>query len=74
MPSNDDWIPTSERLPDRDTGGVIFYIPLTDEVEAGYYDEDQETFIIGVTGHIGWPEQEVSHWMPFPDPPRSKGG
>ena len=53
------WIPVTERLPEKDTR-VIVCASLPEGVHSDFIYEDGHWFVsIGVT-----------HWMPFPEPPK----
>ena len=53
------WIPVTERLPEKDTR-VIVCASLPEGIHSDFIYEDGHWFVsIGVT-----------HWMPFPEPPK----
>lgn len=55
------WIPVTERLPEKDTR-VIVCASLPEGVHSDFIYEDGHWFVsIGVT-----------HWMPFPEPPKEE--
>lgn len=63
------WIAVSKELP-KDEQGVIFYLPCFGIVEAGYYHAGLGgIFVVGAMRTIAHKQDDVSHWMPFPDPP-----
>jgi len=53
------WIPVTERLPEKDTR-VIVCASLPEGVHSDFIYEDGHWFVS--TG--------VTHWMPFPEPPK----
>ena len=55
------WIPVTERLPEKDTR-VIVCASLPEGVHSDFIYEDGHWFVS--TG--------VTHWMPFPEPPKEK--
>lgn len=56
------WIPVTERLPEKDTR-VIVCASLPEGVHSDFIYEDGHWFVS--TG--------VTHWMPFPEPPKEEG-
>ena len=63
-----EWIAIDNRMPEN-SQKVIYFVASEGNIEAGYYDADQRAFIIGIEGAMGYDEEDISHWMPFPPPP-----
>jgi hypothetical protein len=62
------WIPVTERLPEYDS---VVLVTDGEDVGTGY------RYTLGVIGFTGWAvpfadieEDDVSHWMPLPEPPK----
>ena len=55
------WIPVTERLPEKDTR-VIVCASLPEGIHSDFIYEDGHWFVS--TG--------VTHWMPFPEPPKEE--
>jgi hypothetical protein len=62
------WIPATERLPEYDS---VVLVTDGEGVGTGY------RYTLGVIGFTGWAvpfadieEDDVSHWMPIPEPPK----
>lgn len=65
-----DWILVSERLPEEGQK-VIYYFKMVG-IHIGRYTKeiDDEGYEHNVFyGRDGFLEDDVTHWMPFPDPP-----
>lgn len=70
-PTVDDWIPCSERMPEREVNVLIYvscWKDIPDQVAHMQYDgimwelSDEEYY---------FPQEDVTHWMPLPpDPPK----
>lgn len=59
------WIPVSERMPE-DRTQVILWDAEIGEVTSGHYSHKTQTFY-----HCGDAiENEITHWMPLPNPPK----
>jgi len=62
------WIKTSERTPDRTVtvlgvvDGVVMQLDYTDDEDAAYPWADDYMRL--------YADQDVSHWSPFPEPPK----
>ena len=61
------WIPVTERLPEKDLEDVLAFDGIS-----GFFITFMKTTIHGkryfVIGH-----DDVTHWMPLPEPPKEKG-
>jgi hypothetical protein len=55
------WTSTKDKMP-QNNQEVIYYVPSSGRIIGGYYDADQKCFIEGVTGHMGFDENDVTHW------------
>jgi hypothetical protein len=62
------WIPVTERLPEYDS---VVLVTNGEDVGTGY------RYVLGEIGFTGWAvpfadieEDDVSHWMPLPEPPK----
>ena len=71
-PAVNDWIPCSERFPEKHGEYMVFFgmynytLNGTDVIDKRYYGEKSD-------GTIGWHSlcsSEITHWMPLPDPPK----
>ena len=64
------WIPVTERLPEYDS---VVLVTDGEDVGTGY------RYVLGKIGFTGWAvpfadikEDDVSHWMPIPEPPKEE--
>lgn len=64
LPSAQQWIPVSERLPKESDGKVL--ITVSGEVETGKYSEFSKTWFIGILNGVGG-DAPIA-WMPLPEP------
>ena len=62
------WIPVYDQLPDYN---MVVLVTDGEDVGTGY------RYALGETGFMGWAipfadieEDDVSHWMPLPEPPK----
>lgn len=60
------WIECADKMPVNNQGVVFFC--TTHGVDGGWYDERQRAFLQG-SGACGCSAADVTHWMPFPEPP-----
>lgn len=65
---DDGWIEYSVQAPD-DTQDVIFYDALSEQVLSGYYDKENKEFCCG---DYDFSDNYMTHWMPFPEPPKGE--
>ena len=72
-----EWIDVNDRLPDAKGKYLVAYHPC-------YWDEVKENIVVGIDSFRGgkntsnkvWARnkyQRVTHWQPFPEPPKEKG-
>jgi len=72
-----DWIDINERTPEDGQVVLTYFGELTDPIEISIYKnlEGTDDEIFGKNlfrNHRGWLTDDVTHWMPLPDPPRIK--
>lgn len=63
------WISVAERLPEVDRQLVVVHVPdaILADVWPARWDANYKNFVAGG----GWFEQdEITHWMPLPEPPK----
>ena len=60
------WVPVSERLP-KEGQRVLYYFDMVG-IHSGLYYGDN---CFG--GHAGFLTDDVTHWMPLPEPPQQQG-
>jgi hypothetical protein len=59
-----EWIPVSERLPERwGTKHTFLVFISAGNVQTSWYSKDE-----------GWDYMDVTHWMPLPAPPKALEG
>ena len=70
-----EWISVEDRLPDDDGSHFDVWVD-GDRIPDALYDNDKQAFLNYVSdndGYFEWREIEnVTHWMPLPEPPESK--
>lgn len=63
-----EWISVEERLP-KNQQRVIYYFELTGAHVGAYYDSVDGPLFVGDKGYL---TDDVTHWMPLPEPPKRK--
>lgn len=64
-----EWISVDERLPENRIAQLV-WVPERRNIYAAYFDKEVGDGYWRVFGSYGRAiEQEVTHWMPLPDPP-----
>ena len=70
MEKTTQWIPVTERLPEYDS---VVLVTDGEDIGTGY------RYVLGKIGFTGWAvpfadieEDDVSHWMPLPEPPKEE--
>lgn len=64
LPSAQQWIPCSERLPDKTGQYLITYTVLMhNEISINTYNAEEKTWFI-----LGFRLPDVTAWMPLPEP------
>jgi len=61
-----DWIPTSERLPDKGECLIVFIDAWGNKIINISYHFRDDYFIVGFHNNR---VSNVTHWMPLPEPP-----
>lgn len=62
------WVPMSERLP-APCQRVLYYLDVAG-IHSGQYIGDDQSNVFG--GRGGWLTDDVTHWMPLPQPPQQE--
>lgn len=65
-----DWIPCSERMPEKDTSVLI---SAQGHRVSAFYDAVKGVFMLTETEGLFYSMSAVTHWMPLPDPPEEGG-
>lgn len=60
------WIPVSEHLPDDDTIVLVHVPGASEPVWIGFYVSEYDDWVWAEGATI---VEEVTHWMPLPEPP-----
>lgn len=63
-----EWISVKERLPGYETA-ILVYCPQNENIYCAFYSFDYKWFYFG-QGYSEKIEEEVTHWMPLPKPPK----
>lgn len=72
------WISVEERLPELDRGVLVYYGNLVRsyvyvaEMKRHYDSETREWMDDWVEGPSAIVTEDVTHWMPLPDPPSER--
>lgn len=68
------WIPVSERLPEKDKSALVYF--GSGNMAVGYwYDKDECISFWQIWTDDGWVSDadcEPAHWMPLPQPPKKE--
>lgn len=66
------WIPVTERLPEPETDVLVFVDGCVEAIVYRYGRKRNRFMKMDDCGYW-WERTGVTHWMPFPEPPKKEG-